>query len=459
MKTNVQAHLRTSLLALAAGALLSAAPCAMAQAVFGQIQGTVADPTGAAIPNATITVTDVAKGTVVNLTSNSAGEFTVEHMIPDVYNIKVVAQGFKAYEQTGLQVFADETPKVSAVLTVGASDQTVEVSADDVPQLKTDKTDVATVFSAQEVEELPIPDHNVTNLQLLLPGAVQLGWAHAASENPQGSKQIQIDGQAFGGVNYTLDGTDNQDAILGIIVINPNFESLSEAKIATQNFDAEFGKAVAAVETYQTKSGTNQFHGSAFDNRESNANLAKDPFSVGSGGTYPSGLKNQFGGSIGGPILKDKVFFFADYQGVRQKAGGSGTGSVPTTLALQSCTGAAPASDRLRQAAISANTSGTTKTATNGVLQHQLFDNSTGTPVAFAKNLIPLNRLSPQAVNLFQAAACFRQRHQPSPPLFTTTTRAPVPVSSTATSGTFAATQTSVRRCTFSAASAALPTS
>ena len=96
------------------------------------------------------------------------------------------------------------------------------------------------------MEELPIPDHNVTNLQLLLPGAVQLGWAHAASENPQGSKQIQIDGQAFGGVNYTLDGTDNQDAILGIIVINPNFESLSEAKIATQNFDAEFGKAVAS---------------------------------------------------------------------------------------------------------------------------------------------------------------------------------------------------------------------
>src|SRR5205823_6288592 len=120
-----------------------------------------------------------------------------------------------------------------------------------------------------------------------------------------------------GGVNYTLDGTDNQDPILGIIVINPNYESMSEAKIATQNFDAEFGKAVASVQTVQTKSGTNQFHGTLFDNRQSNATLARDPFNtalIGKG--YPSGLRNQSGGSIGGPVWKDHAFFFGDYQGV-----------------------------------------------------------------------------------------------------------------------------------------------
>ena len=235
-------------------------------------------------------------------------------------------------------------------------------------------------IARRKSQQLPIPDHNFTNLQLLLPGAVQLGWAHAASENPQGSKQIQIDGQAFGGVNYTLDGTDNQDAILGIIVINPNSESMSEAKIATQNFDAEFGKAVASVQTVQTKSGTNEFHGTLFDNRESNANLARDPFTVTKAAGYPGGLKNQFGGSIGGPILKDRAFFFGDYQGVRQKSGASGIGTVPSLLALQSCTGATTASN---------GSPGCDFSQYLAIPGHQLYDNSTGTPVPYANNIIP----------------------------------------------------------------------
>ncbi len=367
--------------------LLPLGPAALAQAVFGSIFGTVTDNTGAAVPKANVTVTDVAKGTSITVTSNDSGEFTAEHLIPDTYNVKVEVQGFKSYQQSDIRVFADSSVKVQAGLEVGTTGETVNVNADQVPQLKTDRADVSTTFTSQEIGELPIPDHNFTNLQLLLPGAVQLGWAHAASENPQGSKQIQIDGQAFGGVNYTLDGTDNQDAILGIIVVNPNYESMSEAKIATQNFDAEFGKAVASVQTVQTKSGTNQFHGSAFDNRESNANLARDPFSLGPGATYPSGLKNQFGGSIGGPIWRDHVFFFGDYQGVRQKLGSSGFGTVPTLLALQSCTG---------QVAGGCNFS---EYAAAG---HQIFDNSTGTPTPFPNNTIPLNRLSPQAVNLFK---------------------------------------------------------
>ena len=322
------------------------APCsAPGQAVYGAIYGTVTDSTGALIPNAPVVVEDTAKGTKVTAPANESGEFRVDHLIPDAYSVSVESPGFKKYEQTGIQVNADSSAKIDVVLSVGTAGEVVTVNADTVPELKTDRADVAVTYSAQEIEQLPIPDHNFTNLQLLLPGAVQLGWAHAASENPQGSKQIQIDGQAFGGVNYTLDGTDNQDAILGIIVINPNSESMSEAKIATQNFDAEFGKAVASVQTVQTKSGTNSFHGTLFDNRESNANLARDPFTVSKAAGYPGGLKNQFGGSIGGPIIKDKAFFFGDYQGVRQKVGSSGLGTVPSLLALQSCTGATTASN------------------------------------------------------------------------------------------------------------------
>jgi hypothetical protein len=362
----------------------------MAQIVYGQIIGTVTDATGAAIPNATVIVTDVSKGTSVSLTSNSSGEFLVQHLVPDTYDVKVSAAGFKGYQTKGLLIHADDSASINAILPVGTSDQVVEVNADSVPQLKTDRSDVATTFSSQDLTELPIPDHNFTNLQLLLPGAVQLGWAHAASENPQGSKQIQIDGQAFGGVNYTLDGTDNQDAILGIIVVNPNSESMSEAKIVTQNFDAEFGKAVASVQTVQTKSGSNKFHGTLFDNRESNANLARDPFSLAPGQSYPSGLKNQFGGSIGGPVLKDKIFFFGDYQGVRQKVGSTGTGSIPTLKALTTCTQASGNCD------LSDYLAG----------GHQIYDpNGQITGVAgsaVAGNLIPVNKLSPQAVNLFK---------------------------------------------------------
>ena len=312
---------------------------ARAQAVYGSIQGTVQDNTGAAVPGATVVITDVDKGTSVTLASDSAGEFTAQQLIPDHYNVKITAQGFKNFEQTNIQVFADSAPKVTAQLMVGGGGETVEVNADAVPQLKTDKADVSTIFNATEIESLPIPDHNFTNLQLLLPGAQELGWSHAASEDPQGSKQIQIDGQAFGGVNYTLDGTDNQDAILGIIVINPNSDSMSETKLTTQNFDAEFGKAVSSVITVQTKSGSNNFHGTLFDNRESNANLARDPFTQSAAAGLPAGLKSQFGGSIGGPIWKDHVFFFGDYQGVRQKVGTSADMTVPTQQVINSCLG------------------------------------------------------------------------------------------------------------------------
>ena len=154
---------------------------------------------------------------------------------------------------------------------VGGGETTVEVNADTIPVLKTDRADVSTVFDQQQVSCCRSAT-NFTNLQLLLPGAQTLGWSHAADENPQGSAQIQVDGQAFGGVAFELDGTDNQDPILGIIVINPPLDAVSETKIATQNFDAEFGKAVSSVMTAQTKSGSNSFHGSAFDYRTSNAN-------------------------------------------------------------------------------------------------------------------------------------------------------------------------------------------
>jgi hypothetical protein len=397
--------LRTALvLALFACASTLLIVPASAQSVYGSVFGTVSDKSGAVIPNATITVTDEAKGTVVTVTSNGSGDYNVPHLIPDVYDLKVVAKGFKPFETKGIQVLADTAPRIDPTMDVGSdTGTTVEVNADAVPLLKTEKADVATVFDQQQVSSLPVGDQNFTNLQLLLPGAQLLGWSHAADENPQGSQQIQVDGQAFGGTAFELDGTDNQDPILGIIVINPAMDAVTETKITTQNYDAELGKAVSAVVTAQTRSGTNNLHGSAYDFRTGNANKARDPFSQAPGpNAIAPGLKNRFGGSIGGRIIKDKFFYFGNYEAQRQKVGTSYTDSVPTAHLVASCLGTeAPyyggggvnsGCDFSEYAAILAGTSG-------GVPKQLIWDNQNG-GAPFANNVIPAARLSPAAMKL-----------------------------------------------------------
>jgi hypothetical protein len=370
-----------------------------AQAVYGSINGTVTDNTGAVVPNATITVTDVSKGTSIQVKSNESGEYLAEHLIPDTYDIKVEAQGFETFTATGVLVQADTSPKIDASLKVGAATQTVNVNADSIPELKTDRADVATEFTTQEVENLPIPDRNFANLQLLLPGAQSLSWNHAADENPQASKQIQVDGQAFGGVAYQLDGTDNQDPILGIIVINPPLDAIQETKITTQNFDAEFGKAVSSFISAQTKSGSNSFHGSAFDYRESSANLGRDPYTQFPGTTFPPGLKNQFGGSVGGPIWKDHWFFFGDYQGVRQKVGTADTATVPTAHLISTCLGQATASNGVAGCDFSEYALADTPAGQSTPIQ-LIYQQTAGGSVPYPGNVIPAAQLSSQAMAL-----------------------------------------------------------
>jgi Carboxypeptidase regulatory-like domain/TonB dependent receptor len=388
---------RYALLGIAIALAVFAPLTSHAQAVYGSIFGTVTDNSGAIVPNATITVTDESKGTSVTTQSNSSGDYRVEHLIPDLYSVKIDASGFESFVATHIQVLADTSPKVDAKLTVGAASQTVTVNADTIPVLKADRADVSTTFTEKTVSDLPIAGRNFTSLQLLLPGAQPLGWSHAADENPQASQQIQIDGQAFGGVAYELDGTDNQDPILGIIVVNPAIDAVSESKIATQNFDAEFGKAVSAVVTAQTKSGSNSFHGSAFDYRKSNFNLARDPYTqfapnAVTGRFIPPGLYSQFGGSIGGPFIKDKMFFFGDYQGQRQKLGSSASMTVPSAHLVSTCLGQAatvtgvPGCDFSEYA---------TALGANGIIYQP-----NGQP--YPGNVIPAAQLSTPALNLFR---------------------------------------------------------
>src|SRR6266849_3793553 len=313
------------------------APQASAQAVYGSIFGTVTDPSGAAVASAKVTVTSATKGTTFDTTTNTDGNYSVTHLIPDLYNIRAQGSGFKAFEAKNISVSADAGSRVDGQFQVGGSTETVEVTSE-APQLTTDRADVATTFNDKYVQDVPILNRNFTSLQLMAPGSQKMvGWSHAATENPQGSLQIFTQGQHFSGTAFELDGTDNQDPILGIIVVNPNLDAVTEAKIALQNYDAEFGKAVSSVVTAQTKSGSNEIHGSGFYFRRSDAQQARDPFTQSPDQAdpithrlLPRARWQQFGGTVGGAIIKNKLFYFGDYQGTRQNYGVSGAFTVPT---------------------------------------------------------------------------------------------------------------------------------
>ena len=379
-------------------AFLFSPKSASGQAVYGSVFGTVTDPQGNAVAGAKVTVTSVTKDTSVETTSNESGNYTVTHLIPDVYKVHVEATGFKAYDQTGITVSADAGAKVDAQLQVGAVTQSVEVTAE-APQLKTDRSDVAVEFNEKYVEDLPVLNRNFTNFELLSPGTQKLvGWSHAATENPQGGGQIFVNGQHFSGTAFELDGTDNQDPILGIIIINPNLDAVTETKMALQNYDAEFGKAVAGLVTVQTKSGTNEFHGSGFYYYRGSGQEARDPFTNKPGVALPSATWKQYGGSIGGPIKKDKLFFFGDYQGTRQIAGISNLMTIPTAAAEKSCN---PATNAQSTTPGFCNLGEylTALGATNG----QIYNPSTGSALdgsgrsTFAGDLIPIGDINPQA--------------------------------------------------------------
>src|SRR5688572_5356703 len=372
------------LAASAAVLLLAIAPGrpAFAQAVYGSLAGTITDPSDAALPGVTVTATSLERRTVHTAVTNSDGLFLIERLLPGTYEVKAELANFKAGVVSRAVVSVDTQTKVDIGLELGAQTEEVTVTAAEGQLLKTDRADVATTMDARMVSELPILDRNFTKFILLTPGTQQQSWNHAASENPQASLQTQVNGQTFAGTGYQLDGTDNRDPILGIIVINPNLEAIGETKVTSQNYDAEFGQAIAGVVSVQTKSGTNELHGSLFEFAQRDRFQARNPFTQPdrvdplTGRVLPQTKRDQFGGSIGGPITKGKFFFFADYQGTRSKIGGSKLLTVPTARAR------------------------TGDLSEYGV---NIFDPAAGAPGSrpqFPGNVIPTNRLSPQALRV-----------------------------------------------------------
>src|SRR5579872_1991612 len=395
----MQARRRRSLaFALASAAILTlgSVRTTQAQALYGSIFGQVTDSSGAAIPNATITITDQAKGTSTQVRTSQSGEYQVPHLIPDSYNVAASATGFKPVETKGVQVSADAAAKIDLSLAIGSASETVTVT-EETPQLKTDRADVADIFDEKTVSELPIQGRNFANLEMLIPGAQVMGWSQNSAEDAQGSPTVQIAGQSFSGVDYELDGAANQDPILGQIVINPPLDAVTEAKITTQSYDAEFGQSVAAVVSSQTKSGTNSLHGDVFDYRRSDAQAARNPYnqyapySSTSSRLLPPAIYSQYGASLGGPIRRNKVFAFGDYQAVRQKLGSSALVTVPTKLIHDSC---------LSGTGCDFSEYLTARGAVQGQIYNPRNINPATGAVPFANNVIPDALLSPQAKKL-----------------------------------------------------------
>ncbi len=312
---------------------------ANAQQVFGSIIGNVTDPSGSAVNNAKVTITDVTKGTSSVVNTNEAGQYTKGQLIPDTYKVTIEAPGFQKVVSNDLTVQFDQATQFNASMQVGNVNQEVEVTAA-APLLQTDRADVSQTFTSQQIQELPSIGRNLQSFELLNPGTIKTPWAHASDEDPQGSVQSAVNGLPFYMTGYYLDGTVNQDPILGIIVVNPTFDSVNEIKQSNQDYDAEFDSFAAGLFTYSTKSGTNSFHGDAFEYLELNTpgfqDFGRNPFTEntpigGHAGAYaPTTHFNQFGGSIGGRIIKDKLFFFGDAQLTRKYLGGSVLTSVPT---------------------------------------------------------------------------------------------------------------------------------
>jgi hypothetical protein len=364
--------------------------------VFGSIFGTVTDSQGGAVAGAKVTVTSVTKNTAVETTTNDSGNYTVTHLIPDVYKVHIEMQGFKTTDISSVQVSADAAAHVDATLQVGAVTQSVEVTGE-IPQLKTDRADVDIEFSQKYVEDLPVLNRNFTSFELLSPGTQKMpGFSHAATENPQGGGQIAVNGQHFSGTNFELDGTDNQDPILGIIVVNPNLDAIAEAKIALQDYDAESGKSTSGIIKVQTKSGSNDFHGGGFFFYRNSDQQARDPFTNKPGVPLAAATWKQFGGSVGGPIIKDKLFFFGDYQGTKQQQGITNLYTTPSAEVLKTCN---PATNTTGSCDLS-------EYLTAFGAAGQIYDPSTGDPLtgagrtAFPNNMIPIGRIKQNVGNV-----------------------------------------------------------
>src|SRR6266404_3234061 len=344
-------------------ALLFAAAFAMAQGIVtGSISGTVEDAQGAVVTNAKITAKEVATNREYSGETSTSGSFTLRALPPGSYILTIEAPNFRKYENKGVVVNVGSGADLGHVkMEIGSNSETLTVEGGVAPLIETQTQQITATFGSQQARDLPV-GNTLDSLALFVPGIATAG--DAAFSNNNGA-EISVNGQRARSNNYQIDGQNNNDnSVGGPSIFFGNQDAISELQIVT-NYSAEYGRNMGAVVNYVTKGGTNAFHGSAYEiyngsrwdslTNESKSGLfgicqpGQDPGPDNVNCTPPSRprvVDNRFGGTIGGPILKDKLWFFGSTNFQRQRFGSSpstsGGGILPTPAGLQALQAAYP---------------------------------------------------------------------------------------------------------------------
>ncbi len=292
------------------------------QTFYGSVIGTVTDPSAARIPGASITLVNTGTGERRTALSDEDGAYRFVNLVPGSYKLEVELAGFQRYVRDQIAVNVEAAVRLDVVLRVGSVEETVQVT-EITPVLQTEGASVGQVVSSRAVQELPLNGRNVLNLVSLAPGVV-----------PQGSSEGSLTGKnVFAGGNYQIGGgTSNQSATFfdgipvndpygNIVALIPSPDAVGEFKVQTSSNNAEYGRYTGGVVNLVSRSGSNEFHGNLYEFHRNKVLNANDFFANATGAGKAPFVQNQFGGSLGGPIFKDKTFFFVNYEGYRQRKG------------------------------------------------------------------------------------------------------------------------------------------
>lgn len=335
-------------LALFAFALCLATVPLRAQLATAELSGQVTDSTGAAVPGARVAATNADTGVVVReITSDEGGLYVLTFLPPGNYQVIAEAKGFRKTIQSNVTLQVNQRVKVDLAMQVGEVSETIEVSAAP-PLLESQSSSVGNVINEQFVSELPLNGRNFVQLAILTPGVNGTGFSVGGTiqsgsrpDDRRPGTEIFSNGNREGSNNFLYDGADNNERLIQLIVLRPAIESIREFKVQTNMFSADVGRNSGAVIDVVTKSGTNEFHGSAFEFLRNSGMDARNFFNP-KGTTFPPFRYNQYGFSFGGPVLipkvyngKNKTFFFVDYEGYRRNTVQSSVRSVATTKIRQ----------------------------------------------------------------------------------------------------------------------------
>jgi Carboxypeptidase regulatory-like domain/TonB-dependent Receptor Plug Domain len=313
--------------------MLTVSTLSRAQTITGSVNGTVTDSSGAVIPNAAITAHNIDTGVETKTTSNGSGSYNIRFLQIGHYTVTVSGMGFATYTSPQFTLEVNQIAKLDAKLAPGNESQTVTVSGQLQPILDTDNASISSTFTSNTIQNLPLNGRNFSSVTSFIPGAVMatpsgMTGVNAIERDTNQNGQVSINGNRNQTNNYLLDGVEINETINNVIGYNPSPDALENLTVITSNAGAEYGNVNGGDVIAVIKSGTNKFHGSAFGFLE-NDNLDANTWANNFSGTPKQPFTQSiFGGGIGGPILRDKLFFFADYQGARYHTGGTQTASV-----------------------------------------------------------------------------------------------------------------------------------